>query len=84
MMPYIKKHRRALLDDSESGPGAETAGELNYLITILLHRYLELHELSYQTLNDILGALDGAKMEFYRRVVAPYEDIKIKENGDVP
>ena len=38
---------------------------------------------SYATINDIIGALEGAKMEFYRRVVAPYEDEKIKENGDV-
>jgi len=38
---------------------------------------------SYQTINDIIGALEGAKMEFYRRVVVPYEDKKIKDNGDV-
>jgi hypothetical protein len=33
--------------------------------------------------NDVVGALDGAKAEFQRRVVAPYEDKKIRENGDV-
>jgi hypothetical protein len=38
---------------------------------------------NYQTVNDIVGALEGAKMEFYRRAAAPYEDLKIKENGDV-
>ena len=29
------------------------------------------------------GALECAKLEFARRIVAPYEDAKIKENGDV-
>ena len=28
-------------------------------------------------------ALEGAKLEFYRRIVAPYEELKIKENGEV-
>ena len=39
--------------------------------------------LNYQTCNDVMGALEGAKAEFYRRVVGPYEDQKIEENGDV-
>jgi hypothetical protein len=38
---------------------------------------------SYQSINDVLGALEGAKLEFYRRIAAPYEDTKIQENGDV-
>ena len=60
----------------------KTVGELNYMITIQCREYLERHGLKYQTVNDILGALEGAKLEFYRRVAAPYEDKKIKENGD--
>lgn len=31
---------------------------------------------------DALGALECCKLEFYRRVAAPYEDSKIKSNGD--
>jgi len=30
-----------------------------------------------------MGALNGANQEFYRVVVAPYEDAKISENGSV-
>lgn len=30
-----------------------------------------------------LGTLEAVKQEFYRRVVAAYEDLKIQENGDV-
>ena len=59
------------------------SGELNYLITLLIQDYLEYKNESYQTYNDIIGALEGAKLELYRRKIAPYEDKKIKENGDV-
>jgi hypothetical protein len=38
---------------------------------------------NYQHFNDVLGALEGAKLELYRRRIAPYEDTKIVENGDV-
>ena len=36
-----------------------------------------------KNLNAIIGALECAKLELYRRVAAPYEDDKIIENGDV-
>jgi hypothetical protein len=45
--------------------------------------YIKDKGLSYQTLNDVLGALEGCKLELYRRQVAPYEDKKIQANGDV-
>jgi hypothetical protein len=60
-----------------------TPGELNYLITTMLIEYLHARGKSYQTINDILGALEGAKLEFYRRVAVPYETEKCKQNGDV-
>lgn len=60
-----------------------TPGELNYVVTLSIKNYMENKGLSYQTINDIIGALDGASKEFYRRVAAPYEDKKIEENGDV-
>jgi len=44
---------------------------------------MERHDKKYQTFNDILGALEGAKLEVYRRVVGPYENGKMSENGDV-
>lgn len=78
-MPYIKAEDRVFVDVNY----AQTPGELNYKITCLLIDYVKKQRLSYQTINDIIGALEGAKLEFYRRVAAPYEDTKIKENGDV-
>jgi len=79
-MPYIRKEKRVPL---LSGSVPDNAGELNFQITSLITQYIRKHILSYSTLNDVLGALEGCKLELYRRVVAPYEDKKIKENGDV-
>lgn len=82
-MPYIKKQRRLELAEDLSGDGAIEAGELNYEITMLALKYFRKNGGRYQQINDVLGALEGAKLEFYRRVADPYEDQKIKENGDV-
>ena len=41
------------------------------------------YPLRYFYLNRAMGVLECIKQEFYRRVAAPYEDIKIVENGDV-
>jgi len=79
-MPYIKEGRR---EDLEAGLSMSVPGELNYKITLLLNQYMNVKGLNYQTINDILGALEGAKHEFYRRVAVPYENKKIDENGDV-
>ena len=79
-MPYIKIDRRVELYWNGSVP--ENCGELNYLITKTIISYWEEHK-NYQGINDIVGALTCAKDEFYRRVAVPYENEKIKTNGDV-
>lgn len=78
-MPYIKKDRRENISEYV----LYNSGELNYVITLVIREYLKERGESYQTINDILGALEGAKLEFARRIVYPYEDKKIQENGDV-
>ncbi len=60
-----------------------TAGTLNYLFTRLSLEYMKIKGLRYQNGNDVMGALEGAKLEFYRRVLSPYEDFTILKNGDV-
>lgn len=80
-MPYIKLERREELDSIHRGP--TDAGELNYIFTTIVCAYLLEHGESYQHFNDCIGALEGAKLELYRRVVANYEDKKCEENGDV-
>ena len=79
-MPYIRQEQRNKLAKGEK---PKDAGELNYSITKMLLEYLEAKGKSYATFNEIMGVMQCATQEFYRRWVAPYEDIKIKENGDV-
>jgi len=79
-MPYINKNDRTHLELGTIEP--QTAGELNFLITTIIRDYYTTDP-CYQSINDIVGALEGAKLEFYRRVAAPYEDTKIIQNGDV-
>lgn len=95
-MPYIKKEDRNQLtftasdSNRQSAPEQglyyerlETAGELQYAMALMFKSYIERKGLNYQHCNDIMGALAGAQMEFYRKIVAPYEEEKIVENGDV-
>jgi len=79
-MPYIRKEMR---DSIDNGHDPINSGELNYLITRNLDAYIAKHGLAYDTLNSIVGVLECAKMELYRRVAAPYEDSKLRDNGDV-
>ena len=82
-MPYILPTDRAKFDYPLDRLQPETAGELNYCITRLLSNYMDVKGMRYQSMNDVVGALEGAKAEFQRIVVAPYEDKKMAENGDV-
>jgi len=78
-MPYITQEQRKEIDN---GRPPLNAGELNYCITKLILNYSNGVE-CYQNYNDILGALEGAKLELYRRRIAKYENSKIISNGDV-
>ena len=87
-LPYIKSENRkkyekslqVLLGILKTLPPEEVDGELNYVVTKILK---EIYPLRYYHINKAIGVLECAKLEFYRRVAAPYEDIKIKESGDV-
>ncbi len=87
-MPYIKTAKRSkyakvlgeLVKTLKALPPDEVDGELNYVITKLLK---EIYPLKYFHINKAIGVLECAKLEYYRRVAAPYEDLKIKDSGDV-
>lgn len=84
-IPYIKRERRkAIFSQSKTdfNSDLQNAGELNYFITELIQEYVLRQGLCYQTINDVSGAMTESLAEFRRRVVGPYEDLKIKENSD--
>ncbi len=90
-MPYIKEGQRKKLDpvleqlfEALNVSDENTSkGEYNYVITKILHNYIFNFGLRYHNLNDAIGIVEAAKAEFIRKVVSPYENIKIKDNGDI-
>lgn len=84
-MPYIKPERRKVFDEylEACAKEIENGGELNYCIyklsTLLIERIGE----SYEKLSMCSGAMEHAKLEWYRKRLSPYEDKKIAENGDI-
>lgn len=79
-MPYIDAKTRKFIDN---GGSIQNVGELNYFLTKVITNYIMTRGESYQTYNDVLGILTAIPLELYRRKIAPYEDKKIKNNGDV-
>ena len=78
-MPYIAEKQRMELVERP----IETAGELSYCLSQTISSFMEAKGFSYQTYNDIVGALEGLKLEIARRFLGPYEDEKRRLNGDV-
>jgi len=88
-MPYIEQKYRDEYDPliealaiAVMNSGIRIEGKLNYIITRLLHTTLGFFR-SYASYSLIIATLEAVKQEYYRRVVAPYEDKKREENGDV-
>lgn len=85
-MPYIKQEDRKDLKSLVEKIGEtpiQSVGHLNYLVTMLCQEFLSQHPGGYRSINGVVGALECAKLEFYRRLATPYEDGKIAEHGDV-
>ena len=73
-------------------------GVANYLATSVCHYYLKKNGLNYSNIDTIInnlktvsksvpieyvGTIECVIQELYRTVVGPYEDLKIKDNGDI-
>jgi ribosomal protein S3AE len=88
LLPYIKAENRSkyeevvknLVNILKTLPPEQIDGELNYIVTKMLK---EVYPLRYYHINKAIGVLECIKLEYYRRVAAPYEDSKIKDSGDV-
>ena len=82
-MPYIKKIDRKKLHPiliSMRRHKVKADGDLNYI----LYKYCkEDVKPSYNNYKNFIGELRQCATEIERRILAPYEDEKIKENGDV-
>jgi hypothetical protein len=61
----------------------ENGGDLNYVISRLITRYVEYRGLSYDVITEVRGATEGSFHEFQIWVADPYERRKRAENGCV-
>lgn len=84
-MPYITPDRREVFDQALETLAAEVAnqGELNYCIYKLSALIIDRIGPSYEKLSMCSSAMEHAKLEWYRKKLSPYEDVKIAENGDI-
>jgi len=82
-MPYVKQERRIELNfvvESMRRADIVADGDLNY---VLFKFCKEAIKPSYNNYKNFCAELNEAAEEIRRRFLAPYEQKKIEENGDV-
>ncbi len=84
-MPYINKAERKRFDFYLDALNANiiSPGEFNYCVSRLAWDMVKRLGGNYAACNTVIGALECAKLELYRRVIAPYENDCIQRNGDI-
>ena len=85
-MPYITQEDRTSTEDNLFDDALQfipnNAGELNFLVSTLIDNYLTKNGVRYRHINEMIGALECCKLELYRRIASPYEDVVMAKNGD--
>jgi hypothetical protein len=87
-MPYILKADRDKYDESIAAlslnlqDAGDKCGDITYVLYRLVADVFDTNP-CYQTIAEIRAALVGTLSEFDRRYAFPYEDKKIRLNGDV-
>jgi hypothetical protein len=82
-MPYIKGglregYRKIITEMAKADIKAD--GDLNFILFYWCKYHVKP---SYNNYKNFIGELRQCATEIERRILAPYEDEKIKENGDV-
>ena len=83
---FLKKLDRLRKEGSDDHKNmVRHPGTLNYIISRLCDYWTQDIDgkANYERYNAVIGVLECAKQELYRRQIAPYEDEKCEENGDV-
>lgn len=91
-MPYIDRPDRENIDElidqliakiERHYTTNEIEGVMNYTLTRLISGVFGRQGWRYFKINRAIGVLESVKLEFYRRLAAPYENRAIAENGDI-
>ncbi len=85
-MPYIEGVMKNEMQDSidELSTFILTKGDLNYVICELVGRFILDDDLTYTKMSEKIDAVHDAEAELRRRILVPYEELKIDQHGDVP
>ena len=86
-MPYIKpEDRTAYMMDAIAHLVDEinVKGDLNFVICETVGQLILAGKIGYTEISNWIDTLPDAEDELRRRLLHPYEDQKIRENGDVP
>jgi hypothetical protein len=84
-MPYIAPEDRpqyeTALSELEALLKGKPPGHLTYLVYRLAKSYCP--EQRYAAMSATRACINDASAEYFRRVMAPYEDKQVEKNGDV-
>lgn len=76
-MPKSNSQDRAISNEQL----LDVCGDINYCFSRILGSIMG--NVTYPKIAIITGVLENIKQEFYRRIASSYEDLKIKQNGDI-
>lgn len=76
-MPKSNSQDRAISNEQL----LDICGDINYCFSRILGSIMG--STTYPKIAIITGVLENIKQEFYRRLASSYEDLKIKQNGDI-
>jgi hypothetical protein len=87
-MPYIDKKSRdryeaSLVQYIRKMPDIETKGDLEYLVFVLMQKFMKTREFRYSTLHEVVYAVMHCADEYRRRFLDKREDEARIKNGDV-
>ena len=83
-MPYIKPELRKQYDEILNQlPEIDNKGDLEYIVTKVMKRFMKTRERRYSTLHEVVYAVTHCADEYRRRYLDKREDEAIIENGDV-
>jgi len=85
-MPYVlesvREQLRKITDATDEVKVLDVGG-VTYLFYYIAKAFIKLHGRSFANFAWMMGAFICGALEFYRRIIAKYEDGKKIANGDV-
>jgi len=86
-MPYVKQEDRAkyakITNQIYDCDEIETKGDLEYLIFVLMQKFMLTREKRYSTLHEVVYAVVHCADEYRRRFLDKREDEARETNGDI-